>query len=216
MLYPDARILVFAKAPIPGQVKTRLSSRYGARSAAQIHKQLVHNTLAMLTDAKLCPIELWCAPDTRHGFFHGCRRRYGVRLQRQSRGDLGQRMHRALQATLKQRSSAVLIGSDCVSLDQQQMQTALNALTTTHDAVIGPSRDGGYLLIGLNRPCPTLFTGMRWSQPSVLAATRQRLRRARLDWLELPSGWDVDYPADVRRWRRTQTVATTNSPTNSA
>lgn len=214
MQFPNARILVFTKAPIPGQVKTRLASRYGAQGAAQIHQQLVHNTLAMLTESKLCPIELWCAPTTQHGFFHLCRRRYGVILKRQSPGSLGQRMHHALKATLKQRSSAVLIGSDCVSLDQQHMQMALAALDSSYDAVIGPSRDGGYLLIGLGQPCPTLFTRMRWSQPSVLAATRHRLQRSNLNWLELPTGWDVDYPADVRRWKRLQ--ASANSPINSA
>ncbi|MER2582515.1 MAG: glycosyltransferase, partial [Candidatus Competibacter sp.] len=61
--FPDARLLIFAKAPIPGRVKTRLAGRLGTRGAARLYRQLLCRTLALARAARLCPVELWCAPD---------------------------------------------------------------------------------------------------------------------------------------------------------
>ena len=72
-----------------------------------------------------------------------------------------------------------------------------------HDAVLIPAEDGGYVLIGLRRPCPAVFEGVAWSTGGVLAQTRDRLRDAGLRWHELPTLWDVDTPDDWARWQRT-------------
>lgn len=202
--FPDARLLIFAKAPVPGQVKTRLAGQLGWRGAAELYKKLLRRTLAIARAARLCPIELWGAPDGRHGFFIACRRDEGVRLRRQCSGDLGRRMNHALNRSLAEGHSAVLIGGDCVSLDEEELRDAFRQLAAGAKAVLGPAADGGYLLIGLNQPAPTLFRDIAWGTPTVLAATRRRLRRAGLHWAELPTGWDVDTPADVRRLRQTQ------------
>jgi rSAM/selenodomain-associated transferase 1 len=202
MEFPDARLLVFAKAPVPGRVKTRLVVRYGAPGAAKLYKSLLRWTLNNAVRADLCPIQLWCAPDARHGFFVTCRHDYGISLRVQQGADLGQRMHHALTQALQECAYAVLVGSDCASLNSAQLRFALKALAAGRDAVLGPAKDGGYVLIGLRRSCPALFRGISWSSSTVMRATRQRLRRAGLHWLELPLGWDVDHPRDVRRWRR--------------
>jgi rSAM/selenodomain-associated transferase 1 len=202
LAFPHARLLILAKAPIPGRVKTRLAGRLGARGAAMLYRRLLDRTLRIAHVARLCPIELWCAPDTRHGFFAACRREYGARLRRQCAGDLGRRMNQALSQTLAAGHPAVLIGGDCASLGEAELRAAFSLLAAGHEAVLGPAADGGYVLIGLNRPCPTLFRGIAWSTPTVLAATRRRLRRAGMGWVELPPGWDVDTPADLRRLRR--------------
>lgn len=201
-VFPAARLLVFAKAPTPGQVKTRLAGRLGFSGAAKLYQQLLRRTLRLARAARLCPVELWCAPDAHHGFFVACRREYGVRLRRQGAGDLGQRMERALHRTLAAGHPAVLIGGDCVSLSAADLRAALDLLDLGQPAVLGPAMDGGYVLIGLNRPCPGLFQGIAWGTASVLAATRRRLRRTHRAWAELPPGWDVDTPDDLRRWRR--------------
>ena len=112
-------------------------------------------------------------------------------------------MNHALNRTLAGGNRAVLIGGDCVSLGAAELRAALNLLAAGQNAVLGPAADGGYLLIGLRQRCPALFQGIAWSAPTVLAATRQRLRRAGLTWAELPTGWDVDTPADLRLLRRT-------------
>ena len=100
LTFPDARLLIFAKAPVPGRVKTRLARQLGTRGAAALYQKLLRQTLRIAREARLCPIELWCAPDARHGFFVTCRREYGVRLRRQCGGALGQRMNHALNQTL--------------------------------------------------------------------------------------------------------------------
>lgn len=200
--FPDARLLIFAKAPVPGRVKTRLAQQLGIRGAAELYKKLLRQTLMIARTARLCPIELWCAPDARHSFFVACRRDYPVRLRRQCAGDLGRRMNHALNRTLADGNDAVLIGGDCASLGAAELRAAVDLLVAGQNAVLGPAADGGYVLIGLRQRCPVLFQGIAWSTPTVLAATRRRLRRAGLTWAELPTGWDVDTPTDLRRLRR--------------
>ncbi len=200
--FPDSRLLIFAKAPIPGRVKTRLAGRLGSHSAAHIYKQLLYQTVTIACSTRLSPVELWCAPDTRHCFFTACRQHFGVRLRRQCMGDLGQRMNHALNQVLAKHRYALLIGGDCMSLGTAELQQAFEYLDTGNDVVLGPAMDGGYVLVGLRRPSPMLFRGIAWGTPTVLAATRQRLQRAALSSAELPLGWDVDTPADLQRWRR--------------
>ena len=202
MRFPRARLLIFAKAPVPGQVKTRLMARLGQVGAAKLYQRLLRRTLRIASRASLCPVQLWCAPDTRHGFFHLCRQGYGITLHCQQGVDLGQRMHHALNTVLRQSPYAILIGGDCPPLGEMELHTALMALATGRDAVLGPAADGGYVLIGLRRPNRTLFGQIAWGSSTVLAATRRRLRRAGLDWVELPPGWDLDRPADLRRLDR--------------
>ncbi|HET7370491.1 MAG TPA: DUF2064 domain-containing protein, partial [Gammaproteobacteria bacterium] len=91
----------------------------------------------------------------------------------------------------------LLIGSDCLDYSADYLVTALDALASGDDAVLGPAADGGYVLIGLARNHPALFEGIEWGSTSVLAATRARLRE--LDWRfrELPVLHDIDRPEDV-------------------
>ncbi|MCP5425951.1 MAG: TIGR04282 family arsenosugar biosynthesis glycosyltransferase [Gammaproteobacteria bacterium] len=202
MEFPQGRILVFAKAPIPGQVKTRLAGQYGEQGAAHVYRDLARWTLDYAAHADLCRVQLWCAPDTRHGFFWACRRDYGVDLRTQKGIDLGRRMHHALSRTLRDCAYAILLGSDCASLNRDHLRSALRALAAGQDAVLGPAEDGGYVLVGLRQSCPRLFRNLNWSSRHVLPQTRQRLKQAGLRWLELPMGWDVDHPDAVRRWRQ--------------
>lgn len=203
MEFPEARIILFAKAPVPGQVKTRLAGTLGNFGAALLHRQLLGHTLGRLTQAQLAPVELWCAPDTQHGFFLACRRDYGIRLRRQQGQDLGERMAHALATVLKEGSPfAVIVGSDCPMLDATYLRQGLMALKAGQDAVLGPTEDGGYMLIGLRQSLPALFKSIRWGSSTVLAATRRRLQRRGLNWTELSLAWDVDRPADLRRLRQ--------------
>ncbi len=101
-------VIVFAKAPIAGQVKTRLIPALGGAGAAALHRVLVSRAVATALAAKLGPVELCCAPDASHSFF-ACME---VPLTAQGEGDLGARMHRALARS----APALLIGSDCPAL----------------------------------------------------------------------------------------------------
>lgn len=202
MEFPDARLLVFAKAPIPGRVKTRLIPVLGSRRSAALQQQLSEHTLALATRAKLCPVEMWCDPDTHHPFFKHCRNRFGVTLRQQQGADLGKRMHGAIAATLQQAKGAVLIGTDCPGITAENLREALATLTGGADVVIGPAEDGGYVLIGMRRCSPWLFLGMPWGGEQVLQRTRARLQGLNWQGRELMPCWDVDCPQDLERLKQ--------------
>ncbi len=189
---PKNILQIFAKAPIPGTVKTRLIPTLGEKGATDLHTQLVTHCLQKFSP--LFTIQLWCTSE--HPFFHACYTKFGVSLHRQQGNDLGQRMAYALGSE----SSAVLIGSDCPSLNTQNIQDAFIALQ--QGIVLAPAEDGGYVLIGMQTVIPELFTNMPWGTSQVLKVTRARLQNLELDWQELPIQWDIDRPEDVERWRK--------------
>ena len=201
---PRSRILVFAKAPIPNTVKTRLIPTLSPDQAADLQSQLVTHTLKNATAGELAPVELWCSPDHRHPFFLSIAERFKIPLKSQSEGDLGERMGNALRKTLMDNRYAILIGTDCPVYDTDYLYAALKALQGGADAVVGPAEDGGYVLIGLSRYDPALFRGIHWGSDSVLAETRERLRTAGFQWRELPPLWDVDRPNDLIRLEQDQ------------
>jgi len=193
------RVMVFARAPTPGEAKTRLIPALGAAGAAALHRRLVMHCLRAATDAQLGPVELWCAPDAGDPFFHECERRFEASLHPQGEGDLGARMQRAFESALARASRAILVGSDIPALSAQYLRDAERALAGGDDVVIGPAEDGGYVLVGLSHCDSELFRGIPWGGSEALAETRRRI--ARLDWrvTELPALWDVDRPGDLER-----------------
>lgn len=199
--------MVFAKAPQPGRVKTRLAPLLGETGAARLHARLVGRAVRTAKAARLGPAELHCAPHTRHPFFASLARRHGLRLRAQGPGGLGERMLRAFARTLREFDSVLLIGSDCPALRASDLRAAARALERGADAVLSPAQDGGYALIGLRRPSKALFAGIDWGGPKVLDQSRSRLRRLRWKWKELRTVWDVDRPEDVARLKRSRLLA---------
>jgi glycosyltransferase A (GT-A) superfamily protein (DUF2064 family) len=94
----------------------------------------------------------------------------------------------------------LIIGTDCPALTPVHLQQASTALSA-NDAVLIPAEDGGYVLIGLRQPEPAVFADIAWGTAKVLTSTRQRLRDISYSWIELPTLWDVDDPADLARLR---------------
>jgi rSAM/selenodomain-associated transferase 1 len=191
------RVIVFAKAPVPGAAKTRLIPALGADGAARLHERLVDRALETACAARLGPVELCCAPDRSHPFFAGCAMRFGVALTEQGTGDLGDRMHRALAAELP----AVLIGADCPAMTPDYLREAAAALAAGQDVALGPAEDGGYVLIAANRIRPDAFARIGWGGPDVVEEQRARLRAIGWQWRELAPLWDVDRPEDLARIR---------------
>jgi len=103
-LFNEARILVFSKAPIPGQVKTRLCPPLTHQDAAQIHQQLTTNTLKMACEETICPIQLWCSPSPTHKFFTLLKEKFPITLEQQVGNNLGEKMHHASTHPLNQRN----------------------------------------------------------------------------------------------------------------
>ncbi len=192
-------MLVFAKAPEPGTVKTRLIPALGAEACARLYRSLVEHTLQTATEAALCPVQLWCAPAPSNGFFRDCARRFKVALRTQRGPDLGMRMAHALASTLVRSEFAVIIGCDCPTLNGSYLNQACEALTARVQVVIGPAEDGGYVLIGARRPITAVFTDVEWGTARVLDQTRAQLRSCGLPWRELAPLWDIDRPEDLVR-----------------
>ena len=178
--FPNARLLIFAKAPVAGQVKTRLIPPLSAAEAAQLHTRFIQRTLSVACGSNLCPVQLWCSPESRHPFFTDCRRSFPISLHAQRGADLGERMRQAAASALAESDYTLLIGCDCPTLSAAYLRQALTALKKGYNAVLGPAEDGGYVLLGLRYAEPELFSGIEWGTDTVLDSTRNRLRR--LTW----------------------------------
>ena len=192
-------IVVFAKAPQPGRVKTRLAATIGAEAAARLHARLLERTVATALAADCGAVELHGAPGG-HRFLRALARHRALVLRDQGQGDLGARMLRAFRSGLRPRMRMILIGSDCPALQAADLRRA-SRLLCSYDAVLAPAEDGGYPLIGLRRASARLFEGIPWGTDLVLAQTRQRLAALGWRWRELRTLWDVDRPEDFERLR---------------
>jgi rSAM/selenodomain-associated transferase 1 len=197
---PESVLIVFARAPEPGRVKTRLAPLLGEEGAARLHAQLVERTLTTAAAAGFDRIHLYCSPRIRRKFFLELKNRFSVSLAWQGPGSLGTRMYRAL----RRHPGAVLIGSDCPALRPSDLRAAARAMRAGADAVLSPAEDGGYALIGVRLASRALFDGVEWGSARVMAQTRRRLERLQWRWRELRTVWDVDRPEDVERLRRSR------------
>jgi len=198
----DTLLIVFAKAPDPGRVKSRLWPVLGKVGAARLQARLTLRALHTAQSAQCADVELCGAPVRSHPFFLRAAARSGVALHAQGRGDIGVRMRRALERGLRRYPHAMLIGSDVPSLTPVRLRSAARALRQGCDAVFAPAADGGYALVGLSRSSPRLFEGVEWGTSVVMEQTRRRLRELGWRWRELPLVWDIDRPQDYARLLR--------------
>ncbi len=192
-------ILVFARAPVPGEVKTRLAAMLGAEAAAALHGRMVRAALQNALTVGQCRTELWCAPGASHPFFRACAMDYGIALREQVGNNLGARMAAAAAEVLGRVERALIVGTDCPSLRPADLESAAALLEQGCDAVLGPAEDGGYVLLGLRRTAPALFQDIPWGGSTVLEETRHRLAALGWRWEELAPRWDVDRPEDLAR-----------------
>lgn len=197
----ETRVVVFARAPVPGHAKTRLIPTLGADGAAALQALLIERALTTALAAAVGRVELWCAPSAQHPLLAGFLRRHRLDGVTQCDGDLGARMQHAAMATLAAASRLLLIGSDCPAMTPADLRGAAAALGAQHEAVLIPAEDGGYVLLGLNWWDARLFSNIAWGSDQVLATTRARLSALGWRWHELAPLWDIDRPADLARLR---------------
>lgn len=200
--YSDAVILVFAKAPILGEVNTRLIPDIGIDAATELQIELVHSRLKGLQEMKLCEVELWCSPDSSHIFFQECKNIYDIILCEQQGDDLGSRMSLAIKESLTKFKRVILIGTDAPSLTFDQIEVAINDLGKDNDVVIAPAEDGGYVLIGMSKHCDDIFQSVPWGTEKVLGCTRESIKKNKLIGSELKLCWDIDRVEDYRRYKK--------------
>ena len=189
----DPRLVIFARLPEAGKVKTRLVPAVGEAGAARIYARLLEHTLAEARASDL-PIEL-CTTGGEPGAFREWLGE-GFAITQQGEGGLGERLARV-------EAPALVIGSDCPGISAPILRAAADALEE-RSVVLGPASDGGYYLIGFHEPVPYLFTDMEWSTPSVFAKTLARLAARGIGPAILPELSDIDTPEDLAAWPELQ------------
>jgi rSAM/selenodomain-associated transferase 1 len=190
------RIVIFAKAPIPGKAKTRLIPALGEIGAARLAHKMLLDTVSEAFAANLSIPELCTDPHPLDPEWEGFLPAQHMRITAQGDGDLGARLARAAKRTILLRENVLLIGTDCPALDRNRLRAAAEALTM-HDAVIHPTLDGGYALLGLRRYDASLFENISWSTDQVAGQTIAQIET--LGWsLEVSDTLrDIDEPEDL-------------------
>jgi uncharacterized protein len=189
------RIIVFAKAPKAGFAKTRLIPALGAKGAAALAARLILHTLSEALQAGVADVEL-CITPWNDPTWETLRLPSGLHISDQESGDLGERMARAAQRSLDAGQPCILIGTDCPTLDAKNLRECAQFMQS-HDAVMVPAHDGGYVALGLCRFVNDIFTDMVWSTPTVAPVTMSRLLQAGLHVHQMPAQQDIDEPADL-------------------
>ncbi|MEM1025722.1 MAG: TIGR04282 family arsenosugar biosynthesis glycosyltransferase [Myxococcota bacterium] len=190
-------LVVMAKAPIPGRVKTRLQPAVSPEMAAQLYAAFLDDVLlrakrwARRKSAE--PILAWAGPGEAPASASA------FRVVDQGEGDLGARMERARLAAGV--PHVVIVGSDAPTMLEHRVDEAFAALDRGR-VVFGPTEDGGYDVLGFPSPAPWVLEDIPWSTPQVMETTRDRGRQAGAQWEELTLGWDVDEPKDLERLAR--------------
>lgn len=201
----QAVVMQFAKWPEKGRVKTRLMPALGAVGACNAHITLTLAVLDNLFSAGY-PVQFWwdraleAVPVEANDIV--CKlERASIRQYIQTGQTLGDRMLVALSQSLESYGCGLIIGSDCPSVDREYILQAIDALAKC-DVVLGPSDDGGYVLIGASRVVVGMLDGIQWGTGQVLEQTRRRLKKLGLNVMLLEPRWDVDEPEDWLRFQR--------------
>lgn len=191
----ERSLVIFARVPAPGQVKTRLARRVGDEAAAALYAAFLDDVCRLscpvagrrvLCEAGELPSTALTARAAGHAMTHAL----------QGGGDLGARMDRALTLELAGARAVCVIGSDSPTLPPALVEQAFAELETK-EVVLGPSTDGGYWLIGARRPAPELFAHMPWGTQAVLPETLRRLAALGRPTAVLPFFYDVDDEDDL-------------------
>ncbi|MEE3718350.1 TIGR04283 family arsenosugar biosynthesis glycosyltransferase [Tumidithrix elongata RA019] len=202
--FPAVRecLIVFARYPEIGKVKTRLIPALGAEAATSLYKEMAEHTLeqarTLRQNRESLSIQVWFTGgnETQMQAWLGNDLAYHIQIE----GDLGDRMAHALQSAIAQGyQSVAIVGTDCPELDAKILDRGFRELQE-QELVLGPAKDGGYYLIGLQRFVPELFAEIPWSTSEVFQRTVEIAERLGLTRFDLPSLSDIDTKADVAIW----------------
>jgi rSAM/selenodomain-associated transferase 1 len=199
---PVNALAVMAKAPVAGSVKTRLVPPLSERQAAEFSRALLVDLLGHVQRLRVAQHYLFFAPD--HAAEPMAELAGGqFQLLAQRGDDLGARMQAVFgELWARGHRRIVLIGGDLPVFPLDFLEQAFAWLdTAAARVVLGPSRDGGYYLIGMNRLAPEIFSDMTWSHDKVLRETLRKINEMNLEALQLPPWFDVDTPADLVEMR---------------
>ncbi|MEY4064777.1 MAG: hypothetical protein RIR26_985 [Pseudomonadota bacterium] len=201
------RIVIFAKAPRAGFVKTRLIPAVGAEVAAKIAEKMLQHTVEEALATNFSSVELCVSPTPESLAWIPFRNpKWNVLWRDQGDGDLGERLTRAAKRVIDEGFSPIFVGTDCPDLNRQQMKMAAKQLSE-NDAVMIPSEDGGYVLLGISKFSSEVFFEVPWSTEVVARETLKRVHDLGWTLSCLPPLRDIDEPKDLEalpsEWRLT-------------
>lgn len=192
-------IAIFAKAPLPGTVRTPLIPVIGPEGAATLYERCTEHAIATALEADVGPVELWCRPSMLHPFFDEMARKHPIKLRVQTPGDLGMRLFRTFEALLNNQPRAIVMGSNCPAVMAVHLRAAADALAESYDAAFIPMDDGRCALGALRQASEEVFKNLLWTAGTVMDAIVKRMRDVEWRWLELPTLWDLDRPENFAR-----------------
>lgn len=195
------RIAVFARWPETGRVKTRLAAALTPGLAVALYRAMLLDTIDAASRVAVDERSVWWAepPAGEDADLHEALRGGAFKVRLQEPGDLGTRLEGAFKRLCAHDGDrAIVTGTDCPDLDTAILEAAFDELERA-DVVLGPARDGGYVLIGLARRDAGLFRGIDWSTDRVLGQTLERAATAGMRVTLMPGHDDVDVPADLLR-----------------
>jgi uncharacterized protein len=195
----DVLLQQFARAPRPGEVKTRMQPQLSADESCELHRELVQWTCEQLVHSGMGEVELCVSGDINDELFQQCQAMGVFRVVQQQGEDLGERMYQAIKRGLQSYSKVILVGSDCPGINASHLDQAISALDQV-PLVIGPAQDGGYVLIGATRIQPSLFRDIDWGSEQVLQQTLERCEAEQCELQLLPALADIDRPEDLELW----------------
>lgn len=205
----SAALIVFARAPHAGAVKTRLIPSLGADGAAHIYERLLEHALCVAAEAPVDARAIHVDSAASLPWFAAQR---GFELQVQTPGDLGARMAQACAQALLHHRRVLLMGSDLADITGADLALADAWLARDAEIVLGPVADGGYWLIGLRASHRELFEDIAWGSAGVYTATVARMARRGLCWRALPLRHDVDEVGDLPRMAALSRRVTRRNP----
>ncbi len=194
-------LMVVAKQPSPGQTKTRLSPPLTGEAAAALYECFLRDTLEIIRAArKLCPFDPIIAylPEGGEAYFRALAPDFDLLLQQGA--DLSERLHNATShyLTAGGYDQAAIMDSDSPTLRPEYLSAAFTGLDQA-DLTFGRVDDGGYYVIGLKKPAPRLFLNVTMSTRTVAQDTLDCAAQEKLSVYLLPTAFDIDYGADLRR-----------------
>lgn len=190
-------LVVIAKQPERGKVKTRIAKTLGDDRAIELYRCALYDTLALATSIPDVAHLVSYAPPTEEGRRYFERVAPAFALIAQQGTTFGERLSGTFDRLLQQYSPVVLIGSDSPDFPAEFIERAFELLESDADAVLGPAADGGYCLLGLRSMQPDLFERIDWSTEVVAQQTRERAIEAQLRLIDLPSWHDLDTVDDL-------------------
>jgi rSAM/selenodomain-associated transferase 1 len=184
-------LYLFAKSPVPGEVKTRMQPHISRTQSVELAIMMLIQSVETVCRFWPGQLVLTVTPDASHPVFERLARSHRFDVQIQVPGDLGDRMFHVLSQGIKHYGSAVVMGCDVPHLSGESLQR-VHELLLDNKNVIGPARDGGFYLLGLNRITPGVFTGIQWGDEQVFSRVCQNIEDQGMALQKIGELTDID------------------------